>query len=238
MSTQTDSLLAGHPPGDWRILVIEDAPTMKLLVQAVLGNRGLEVQLAGDGRSGLELVDSWHPDLVVLDLGLPDLDGMEVCQRIRETSDAFVVMLTGRDDDASRVDGLRIGADTYITKPFDNEELLLAIEVLLRRSAPTGGLAERFDLGPLTVDRSLRQVMVHGETVHLTKIEFTVLEKLAAAGGAVVTREDLVTMLWGPHWVGDDHVISVHMANLRKKVDPEGTGLFETIRGVGYRVVI
>lgn len=232
----SDLQVAGHPAAAWRLLLIEDSPTYQLLVATLLENHGFQVKVAAEGRLGLDDVRTWQPDLVLLDLGLPDLDGMTVCEEIRAFSDAFVIMLTGRDDDESRFSGLKVGADSYISKPFDNRELVLAIEVLLRRSKPRCGLPDIVVLGGLSIDRPAQQVSLDGDPIHLTKIELSFLERLASADGDIVGRADLMNVLWGPDWVGDDHVVSVHMANLRKKIDPESLGRIETVRGVGYRL--
>lgn len=237
MDLETEQLIGGHPAADWRVLLIEDSVTFQVLVRSILEQQGFQINVAGEGRSGLDAVGAWQPDVVILDLGLPDLDGMSVCEEIRAVSDAFVIMLTGRDDDESRFSGLQVGADAYLTKPFDNRELILAIEVLLRRSKPNSGLSDLVTLGGLTIDRLARQVTVDEQLVHLTKIELTLLEALVSAAGQIVTREDLMACLWGPGWTGDDHVISVHIANLRKKIDSDGAGRIETIRGVGYRLL-
>lgn len=236
MESDTQLLIAGHPAADWRVLLIEDSQTFQVLLRSLLDDRGFQVRVAADGLSGLEEVLKWQPDLVLLDLGLPDLDGMKVCEQIRADSDAFIIMLTGRDDDESRFSGLRVGADAYVTKPFDNESLLLSIEVLLRRSKPGGQSAGVVEIGGVAIDRPARQVSVDGRQVHMTKIELSLLQRLAAADGTIVSRSDLMSCLWGPHWTGDDHVISVHMANLRKKIDPNAVGRIETVRGVGYRL--
>lgn len=237
MDLETEPLIGGHPAADWRVLLIEDAVTFQVLVRSVLEQRGFQVTVAGEGRSGLDNVRTWQPDVVLLDLGLPDLDGMRVCKEIRSISDAFVIMLTGRDDDESRFSGLQIGADAYVTKPFENRELILAIEVLLRRSRPNSGIPDHVRFGSLTIDPLARQVTVGEELVRVTKIELTLLEALISAAGQIVSRDDLMACLWGPGWTGDDHVISVHIANLRKKIDPQPVGRIETIRGVGYRLL-
>jgi DNA-binding response OmpR family regulator len=220
--------IADHLSAEWRLLLIEDSPTYQVLVASLLEEQGFQLKVAGEGRVGLDEVRGWQPDLVLLDLGLPDIDGMSVCEEIRALSDAFIIMLTGRDDDDSRFSGLRVGADAYVTKPFDNRELLLAIEVLLRRSKPRQGLPDVVVIGALSIDRAARQVELDDRQIHLTTIELLLLERLASAHGDVVSRSDLMACLWGPNWVGDDHVISVHVANLRKNI--------ETMRGVGYRL--
>ncbi len=237
MEIDTELVIAGHPAADWRVLIIEDSPTFQVLLRSILDEQGFQVQVAENGSGGLQAVSGWHPDLVLLDLGLPDIDGMELCEQIRSESDAFVVMLTGRDDDETRFSGLAIGADSYIAKPVEARELLLGIEVLLRRSKPRGGLPDIVLLGGLCLDRPAGLVSVDGDQIHLTKIELQLLERLAAGSGETVTRAQLMTCLWGPNWVGDDHVISVHVANLRKKIDPDGSGRITTVRGVGYRLL-
>ncbi len=221
-----------------RLLVIEDSMPFQVLLRTVLEQASYSVEIASTGQVGLELVASWNPDLIVLDLGLPDMDGMDVCATIRDISDAFVVMLTGRSDDDSRFEGLTIGADAYVTKPFQPRELLVPIEVLLRRAEPKDVVPDSLDLGDLRIDRLARQVWVEGIETHLTKIEMAILHCLAIHAGEAVTRQDLITAVWGPHWVGDDHVISVHVANLRKKVDPGGAGRITTVRGIGYRLAV
>ncbi len=236
METNHELRIAGHPAAEWRILLIEDAPTLQIATRSLLEGEGFQVDVAGNGLDGLALASQWQPDLVLLDLGLPDIDGTAVCERIRATSETFIIMLTGRSDDESRLGGLEIGADAYLTKPFDKRELLLTIEILLRRASPQGGLPDLVELGPLSINRPARTVAVNGTDIHLTKIEFKLLERLVASHDQAVTRAELMTSLWGPDWVGDDHVISVHMANLRKKIDHDGTGLVETIRGIGYRL--
>lgn len=237
MEIDTELVIAGHPAADWRVLVIEDSATFQALIVSMLERQGFQVSVAADGAAGIAAVSHWHPDLVLLDLGLPDIDGMDVCEEIRAISDAFVVVLTGRDDDETRFSGLAIGADSYISKPVEARELILRMEVLLRRSKPRGGLPDVVLLGGLVLDRPAGHVTVDDELVHLTKIEWQLLERLASGGGETVTREQLMACLWGPNWVGDDHVISVHVANLRKKIDPTGLGRISTVRGVGYRLL-
>lgn len=216
-----------------RVLVVEDAPEFQIMISALLRGDGYEVLVVGDGESAIEQVHDYSPDVVVLDLGLPDIDGLVVCERLREHTDAYVLMLTGRTGTEHRVDGLSAGADDYLAKPFEASELLLRIEVLLRR--PRASLSLTSSLGDVVIDRKSHQVTVAGRLVALTKIELAMLEALVGEPGAARSRNELARAVWGPHWVGDDHVINVHVANLRKKIDADAGGRIATVRGIGYR---
>lgn len=223
-----------------RVLVVDDAPEFLELVSAALRKEGYDVIEAADGRSGLERLDEDKPDLVVLDLTLPDLDGMEVCRQIRERSDAFVLMLTARSDEVDRVMGLKTGADDYVTKPFSVRELAARVEAILRRRRPESGSeqSERV-IGSLCIRSDAREVEIDGSTIELTRIEFDILDALTARPTMVFTRDQLRERVWGPNWFGDDHVVDVHIANLRKKIDPnEGPSYVRTVRGVGYRMEV
>lgn len=217
-------------------LIIEDSPEYRLMVSTILSNAGYEIAEAADGRTGLDLAVTFDPAVVILDLGLPDLDGLTVCEELRKFTDAYVMMLTGRDGEESRFEGLTVGADDYLTKPFAAKELLLRVEVLLRRprttSAPTPTVSE---FGDIRIDRTARRVWVGDREVNLTKIELAMLDALTAQPGAALERRTLAMAIWGPHWVGEDHVINVHLANLRKKIDADTGGRIVTVRGVGYR---
>ncbi len=220
--------------GQYRIVVVEDALVYQTMIRTVLESDGYMVSLASTGHEGLALVKRHDPELVILDLGLPDSDGMDICRQIRSASDAYVLMLTGRKDDESKFAGLRIGADAYVTKPFESRELLVPVEVLLRRVKPKA--AGAIDLGWLQVDVSTRRMVSDGADVQLTKIETTLLACLIENADQVVTRAQLMEAIWGEHWSGDDHVISVHIANLRKKFPPQVRDCLATVRGVGYQL--
>ena len=224
------------------ILVIEDAPEFRQLLDAVLAGEGYAVSVATDGESGVGLAREVMPDVIVLDLGLPDMDGLEVCRQIREFTDAYIVMLTGRTDEVDRLLGLTTGADDYITKPFSPRELVARIQVLMRR--PRSGAAPAappkpanvMTSGEIEVDPDAREARIAGDTVELTKIEFDLLITLVGRPTMVFSRQMLLDQVWGDDWYGDDHVVDVHIANLRKKIDANGTKHIRTVRGVGYRL--
>ncbi len=207
-------------------------------VKLMLEQAGYSVSVASTGEEGLKLLKTLQPDLVVLDLGLPGIGGMEVCRQIREAGDSNIVMLTGRKDDESRFAGLEIGADAYVTKPFEARELLMSIRVLLRRRVPNNERNNTTDLGHLRFDRTTRQVWVGETELRVTKIEMSILEVLVENHRSVVTRTQLIEAVWGPSWVGDDHVVSVHIANLRKKISTDNNQLITTLRGIGYRLEV
>jgi DNA-binding response OmpR family regulator len=224
-----------------RVLVIEDSPEVVDVISAALGpDRRYEIRSAADGRLGLELARTFAPDVVILDLGLPGLDGTEVCREVRTFSDAYVLILSARDDEVDRLVGLSVGADDYMTKPFSPRELALRVQVLLRR--PRGGAEgdgaqpRLIETGGLRVDMLAREVTLHDEPVELTRIEFDLLVALASRPDMVYSRRLLVETVWGDDWFGDDHLVSVHVANLRKKIDRDGCDHIKTVRGVGYRM--
>jgi len=222
------------------VLLVEDAPEYQQLVESVLTSEGYRVHLAEDGERALELARSRQPDVVVLDLVLPGIDGIEVCRQLRTFSDAYVIMLTARTEEVDKLVGLAVGADDYLTKPFSPRELAARIAALLRRprSGDTVPSATRRELGDLVVDLDAREVVVGGQPVDLTRIEFDLLAALSANPQMVYSRQLLLEQVWGPTWVGDDHVVDVHIANLRKKIDADGTKHIKTVRGVGYRMLV
>jgi DNA-binding response OmpR family regulator len=181
------------------------------------------------------------PDVVVLDLGLPSLDGVEVCRQLRTFSDAYVVMLTARTDEVDTLIGLSVGADDYVTKPFSPRELMARIQAMLRRpralAGGPGAPATR-TFGALVVDPEGRDVWVHGEPVALTRTEFDLLEALSARPRMAFSREQLIETVWGASWVGDEHLVDVHIGHLRRKLgdDPAEGRYVRTVRGVGYRM--
>ncbi len=217
------------------VLVVEDAPEFARVVTTVLENAGHQVRLAATMAEALAEMDVRVPDVVILDLGLPDGDGLDLCRVIRERSSAYVLMLTGRDDEVDKLLGFRLGADDYVTKPFSARELAARVEALLRRprAEPDGEAARVF--GNLTIDIAAREVSVAGAIADLTRIEFDLLDTLSASPKVVFNRQQLLDRVWGPGWYGDDHVVDVHIANLRKKIDtPDAKSWVRTVRGVGY----
>jgi DNA-binding response OmpR family regulator len=197
----------------------------------------MEVIVAGDGLAGLAAVREHDPDVVVLDLMLPGLDGIEVCRQLRAFSDAYVVMLTARGEEVDRIVGLSIGADDYLVKPFSPRELVARVKALLRRPR-LGAASPNLPMG-LLVDGQRREVKVDGRAVQLTQLEFDLLAALARDPGVVLSRQQLLDRVWGTDFVGDDHLLDVHIAKLRHKLgdDAARPRFVETVRGVGFRVV-
>jgi DNA-binding response OmpR family regulator len=224
--------------GPTRILVVDDEPPIVDLVKGYIEREGWQVQSAGDGRSALDAIRAWEPDAIVLDVMLPGMDGIEVCTRLRAFSDAYVIMLTARSEEIDRIVGLTIGADDYLTKPFSPRELVARIKALLRRPRVGTRSAGHGPAG-LDLDEGRRLVVVDGERVELTALEFNLLAALVREPGIVVSRTSLLEQAWGPEYVADDHLVDVHVANVRRKLgdDPANPRFIETVRGVGYRVV-
>ncbi len=216
-----------------RVLVVDDEPPIVNLVRGYFEREGWSVLSASDGREGLDVVRREQPDVVVLDLMLPGLDGVEVCRELRTFSDAFVVMLTAKSEEVDKLVGLAVGADDYLTKPFSPRELVARIKAILRRARVSTPAAPGLD-----VDVPRRTARVDGQPVGLTRTEFEILAALARDPGAVVDRPGLLASVWGPGYT-DDHLVDVHVANLRRKLGdhPEHPRFVETVRGVGYRLV-
>lgn len=222
-----------------RILVVDDEEDLARIVTRYLERLGLTCSVAHDGPSALALAGSGRPDLVVLDLMLPGLDGLEVARRLRRDSDAFVLMLTARGEEDDVVAGLAAGADDYLTKPFSPRVLAARVLALLRRrGAPAAGGPLR--VGDLVIDPPARTVHRGARPVPLTRTEFDILATLAAARGQALSRREILEAMWGREWFGDEHVVDVHVANLRRKLDdPASTGRHvETVRGIGYRAAL
>jgi Response regulators consisting of a CheY-like receiver domain and a winged-helix DNA-binding domain len=216
-----------------RILVVDDEPAMVDLVRGYLVREGWAVLIANDGNQALATARTERPDVVVLDLMLPGLDGVEVCRQLRTFSDAYVVMLTAKSEEVDKLIGLAVGADDYLTKPFSPRELVARIRAILRRARSAAPAAPG-----LEVDVARRIASVDGATLNLTRTEFDILAALAREPGIVVDRPALLASVWGPGYT-DDHLVDVHVANLRRKLgdDPEQPRFVETVRGVGYRLV-
>ncbi len=213
-----------------RVLVVEDDPGIAGSLVRGLNRAGYTAQSVDTGRAALA-ADAL-PDLVLLDLGLPDLDGVEVCRLLRRRSDAAIIVVTARGEEGDRVSALDEGADDYLVKPFGLAELLARIRAVLRRTRPAG--AELLRHGPLAVDPRTRKVTVDGNEVALTPKEFDILECLATDPGRVVTRQEILERAWDAHWYGPTKVLDVHMAALRRKLGVPG--LVETVYGRGFRL--
>jgi DNA-binding response OmpR family regulator len=227
--------VAGHGAPGTRVLVIEDEPDIVRAVRVVLESGGLDVLAAADGRAGLRAFHATRPALVVLDIGLPVLDGWTVLDRIRDLSDAPVLLLTSRSEEAEKVRGLRAGADDYMTKPFGNAELLARVQALLRRSRPTAAVAEVYDDGLVRVAFAAHEVRVSDVPVSLTPTEFRLLAALVRHPGVTLSAEQLLAHAWqDPVGIGPDRVKFTVM-RLRRKLAQEGDRPIGAVRGFGYR---
>ncbi len=217
------------------ILLVDDEKNITELARLYLEAEGYQTLAVHDGESALAFFRATPPDLVVLDLMLPKLDGFEVCRRIRATSDVPVIMLTARDADVDKIVGLELGADDYLTKPFNPRELVARVKAILRRAAP-GGRTQRVSVGDLALDLDRREVQVKGNPVELRTKEFDLLATLAQHPRIVFTREKLLEIVWGYDFAGETRTVDVHVAHLRKKLAGAHTEI-ETITGVGYKLV-
>jgi DNA-binding response OmpR family regulator len=223
--------------------VVDDAPEFARLSAKALSDDGFEVTVVGDGERAIEAVRASAPDVVVLDLNLPGLDGVETCRRIRTFSDAYIVMVTGREAEVDRLIGLSVGADDYLTKPFYPREMVARVRAMLRRprDEATVAAAARDDLrrfGELEIDPVAREVTLGGEPLELSRREFDVLDALSEHPRASLSRDQLLERVWGSDWFGDAHVIDVHISNLRRKLgeDPRAPRYIRTMRGYGFRM--
>lgn len=220
-----------------KILIIEDEEKLARFVELELKYEGYEVEKAFDGREGLDMVKAGPFDLILLDIMLPGLNGIEVLRRIRQTSDIPVILLTARDTVVDKVTGLDSGADDYITKPFAIEELLARIRAILRKREPAIGKNPNhiLELGPLSLDINKREVYVNGSLVYLTKREFDLLHFLMENMDIVLSRETILERIWGYDFAGDTNSVDVYIRYLRAKLEePFGLKIFHTVRGVGY----
>lgn len=215
------------------ILVVDDEPNIADLVDLYLAREGFRVLKAPDGAAGLQAMRDHRPRLIVLDVGLPDLDGLEVCRRIRATSQVPVIFLTARDGEVDRVLGLELGADDYLTKPFSPAELVARVKAVLRRvdgAAPP----EVVQAGRVTIDVGRREIRVDDAAVEFTSKEFDLLRYLAERPGLALSRQQILDGVWGYGWYGDARTVDVHIAQVRKKAGDALT--IKTVRGVGYRL--
>jgi DNA-binding response OmpR family regulator len=222
----------GGPERQPRVLVVDDELTMREFLEMGLGYEGFDVRTVGDGRAGLDLAQSWQPDLVILDRMLPSLDGLEVCRRLRAGGDVGVLMLTARGDVDDRVEGLEAGADDYLPKPFTFKELLARVRAVLRRRGVALGRVLVY--GDLSLDRETREVTRGDRTVELTPREFELLELLMGHPRQVFSREAILNRIWGYEYDGDGNVIEAHVSALREKLGDRDRTLIRAVRGVGY----
>jgi two-component system response regulator RegX3 len=221
-----------------RVLVIEDEESFRDALQFMLSREGFDVVLAADGSEGMKQFDAKNPDLVLLDLMLPEVSGTEVCKYIRSKSNVPVIMLTAKDTEIDKVVGLELGADDYVTKPFSTRELLARIKAVLRR----GGEFEvdtigTIELGPVRMDVERHALTVDGNPVSIPLKEFELLEFLMRNSGRVLTRGQLMDRVWGSNYVGDGKTLDVHIKRIRSKIEPDPANpvYLTTVRGLGYR---
>ncbi|MGX5359066.1 response regulator transcription factor [Kocuria sp. KH4] len=221
-----------------RVLVVDDEKPLAQMIATYLIRAGYDVATAHTGPEALETARAQAPDVMVLDLGLPGLDGIEVCRRLRGFSECYVLMLTARGEEEDKLAGLAAGADGYITKPFSVRELVARVAAVLRRPRTTLTVVEPTRVfGELTVDLAAYEARVGGEPVALTRTEFDLLAALTSRPYQALTRRQLIDTVWGPAWVGDERLVDVHIGHLRRKLGEDQTAFIDTVRGVGYRMV-
>lgn len=218
------------------VLVVDDEASIVQLAQMYLEREGFRVRSASDGKKVLEEVERMHPALIVLDVMLPGLDGFEVCRRLRARNDPVsIIMLTARDEDVDKILGLELGADDYLTKPFNPRELVARVKAILRRGERAAQPASPIILGDLAVDPASREARVAGRILDLRTQEFELLLTLAEQRGRVLTREQLLQQAWGFDFYGQTRTVDVHIAHLRKKLEGSSVRI-ETVTGVGYKL--
>jgi two-component system KDP operon response regulator KdpE len=222
-----------------RILVVDDEPQLIRVLRTGLKSRGYDVRGASDGESGLEMFTEWHPDLVITDLAMPNIDGLEFCRRLRAISQVPIIVLSAKGEEKTKVEALDIGADDFVTKPFGIDELLARVRASLRRAnAPPISEATQttLDVGDFHVNLESRQVKVRGTEVHLTPKEFDLLIYLIKHSGKVLTHRTLLAAIWGSNYVEQNEYLRVFVGNLRKKIEPDATPRYiVTEPWIGYR---
>ncbi|MCA1782943.1 MAG: response regulator [Dermatophilaceae bacterium] len=232
-----------------RILVVDDEPPIRELLRAYLEADGFEVSVAGTGADALHQASRGAPapDLILLDVGLPDLDGLDVLQTLRRTSDVYVILVTARAEEVDRIVGLSVGADDYVTKPFSPREVVARVKTVLRRARPSAGVDAAAATEPdpvlafvgLTIDEARREITRNDSPVSLSALEFDLLRALARSPGRVFSRAQLLEEVWGYDFYGDERVIDVHVRSIRRALDDDATApqLIATVRGVGYKFI-
>lgn len=222
-----------------KILIIDDEQSITNLVSAYLRPEGYEVHTASDGPTGLKAACSLKPDLIVLDIMLPGLDGIQLLTQLRRESDVYVIMLTAKTEETDKIIGLSVGADDYLTKPFSPRELVARIKAALRRYGKSGAMPDTriLSFNRLRIDSEARLMWKDDEPVDLTAIEFDLLHTLAEHRGRVLSREQLLEQVWGHDFYGEERVVDVHLGHIRKKIEdnPAQPDYIVTVRGVGYR---
>jgi DNA-binding response OmpR family regulator len=219
------------------VLVVDDETPLRDLIRAYLERDGYTVVEASTGKEALSAAALHNPDIIVLDLMIPEIDGTEVCRRIRASSDVYIIMLTAKADEVDRVVGLEVGADDYLTKPFSPRELMARVRALLRRPRAQVAIVRVLRFGDLTIDVDGHEVRVGNEVITLTATEYRLIALLASTPGRMYSRAQLLEHVWGSSYYGDDRVVDVHIANARRKIQENSTSqpFVETVRGAGYR---
>jgi len=220
-----------------KILVVDDEPNIIELAKLYLERDGYQVEGVGTGQDALSRLSSFNPDLIVLDLMLPDIDGFEVCRQIRAKSDVPILMLTARKEDIDKIVGLEMGADDYSTKPFNPRELVARVKAILRRYMGDFKRGDTIEAGDLRIDLARHEVTVGGEPVKLRTKEYELLSTLAQNLGIVLSREKLLELVWGYDYFGETRTVDVHVNHLREKMAASNAQI-ETVRGTGYRLII
>jgi len=222
-----------------RILVVDDEAHIVDLARLYLERDGFSVESAADGEAALACLHPAEPALIILDLMLPKIDGWEVCRRVRAESEVPILMLTARDEDVDKIVGLELGADDYMTKPFNPRELVARVRAILRRAERGPQAAEGpIHIGDVVVDPARREVHVAGQEVRLRAKEFDLLRTLAEHRGLVLTREQLLNLVWGYDFYGQTRTVDVHVAHVRQRLEPSQFVRIETVTGVGYKLVV
>ena len=224
-----------------KVLVVDDEVPLTGVVGSYLEREGFDVAVAHTGPDAVARARADSPVLIVLDIMLPGFDGIEACRQIRQFSDAYIIMLTARDEEMDKVLGLSMGADDYLVKPFSPRELIARVRAMLRRprAAPDSDTTELFTIGTLTMDAQGRTLTLDGNEIELTRTEFDLLAAMMAHPRAVLTRRKLIDAVWGPGWYGDEHVVDVHIGHVREKIGDAAAEprFIRTVRGVGYGMV-
>ena len=219
------------------ILVVDDEPNILELAKLYIEQEGYRVEGVGNGNDALSRLDTAKPALVVLDLMLPDIDGFEVCRQIRKKSDVPILMLTARKEDIDKIVGLELGADDYLTKPFNPRELVARVKAILRRYQAGLRPGQAIEVGNLRIDSSQREVTIDGQPLTLRTKEFDLLATLAQNLGIVLTREQLLDMVWGTDYYGETRTVDIHINHVRDKISGSNASI-ETVRGIGYKMVL
>ncbi len=231
----------GNEMAQNRVLVVDDEPKITEVLKVYLEREGLQVAIAASGRQALERAASYKPDIIILDLNLPDIDGLEVCRTLRKQSNVPIIMLTGRGEEVDKVVGLELGADDYVTKPFSAREIVARVRAVLRRQAPVQVSSETIKVGDLVIDTNRFEAVCKGQKLGLTTSEFKLLSTMAKVPGRVYSRAQLLDAVQGTDYEGYERTIDAHIKNLRQKMDSAKVTCgcqIETVRSVGYKLEV